>query len=236
MFCSHNEMAYGQCIFKCLISLLFSVKAIFSPVCVFMWVIRLQFWVKYLSQWLHWYGFYTVCVLMWTIRLQFWVKYLSQWLHLYGFCPVCVLRCIITSQFCLINISHLLHWFGFSPVCFQMYYKITILSDKLITFTALIWFLPSVCSQSQMYCKITIPSDKRITLTALKWFITRECSQMFSKIILLWELVIITAALNGFFPLWFLKWLIRLDRGNGHLNHHLKKSSGRKYCDSFIIT
>ena len=62
----------------------------------------------------------------------------------------------MSYKFTILCESHIL-----PSMCLHVSYKITVLSEILITVAAFIWFLPSVCSQ--MYFKITIPADKLIT-------------------------------------------------------------------------
>ena len=53
----------------------------FSPVCIFIWLIRWLLLGQLLLQWLHRYDFSPVCVLRWHIWLLLFEKVLSQWLH-----------------------------------------------------------------------------------------------------------------------------------------------------------
>ena len=61
---------------------------------------------------LHWQWF-----ILYLIRLLFFTKSLSHWLHSHGLSPECVLMWLISWLFSKISVRHWYHWCGLSPVC-----------------------------------------------------------------------------------------------------------------------
>ena len=65
---------------------------------------------KALLQWVHWYEFSPVCVFIWQIRIDFTEKLLLQWVHLYGFSPLCIFKYTSRLHFSEKLLLQWVHW------------------------------------------------------------------------------------------------------------------------------
>ena len=97
----------------------------------------------------------------------------------------------------IILLSQWLHWYDFSihrfftNVCPQMFGKITLLQESLVTMAALIWFLPSVC----LMWHIRLLFHKKVLL---HWL---QCYDFSPLCILIWIIRLLFC--DKFLSLWF---------------------------------
>ena len=101
-----------------------------------------------LSQWLHLYGFSLACLFIWSVRTQVYDNMLSNDYIARHSLSVCVSKWFVRWPFCNKSSSQLLHWYGFShgfnP---QVFCKIPIYGEVLITLAALLKCISIVCPQ-----------------------------------------------------------------------------------------
>ena len=152
----------------------------FSPVCIFIWFLRVLFSTKSLLQCLHWYGFSRVCSHIFC-KMTSICKSIFTFTALMLFLPsVHIFMCIIRSLLCgnAVTLAALMCFF--SSVYLHMFYKMASLFKSSVTLTALMWFFPSVCSQ--MFCKIIYICKCLVTLATLKWVLPSVHSLVLYKI------------------------------------------------------
>ena len=112
-------------------------------------IIKLPFWTKVLSHWLHWYDLSPVCMVIWHVICPFHEKDFLHWGHWYDFSPLYLIMCFVRAILFVNALSHWLHsWYVSSPVCSLIRYVKWHFSGKsLIPLAALVWFITSMSPQ-----------------------------------------------------------------------------------------
>ena len=130
-------------------------------------ILKIPFWTKVLSHWLHWYGLSPVCMVIWHVICPFHEKDFLHWGHWYDFSPLYLIMCFVRAILFVNALSHWLHsWYVSSPVCSLIRYVKWHFSGKsLIPLAALVWFITSM--SPQINSELNIPWESLITLPAL---------------------------------------------------------------------